>query len=360
VTILVLPVAAAASLPIIGSWEWGLNWGTALAVIMAATLLGAIPVTAAFVKKIPAVKWFAAFGVLGFVVAAGAAAWVNPGGMLHGGTTTLAPGAIATGGGTASLGGAFDASAYEPTSKVVLSFQNYYTFGTNIAPAVKLFPSASQVTEKAAFEGTARPIYSATASSGTATFDGVQVQTIGCSVDVYADLSGYYQHVERNVFICHAKNDNGINSVYPPTISIQPYGTLSLALSATSLTCSAGSQCTYAVRVSNSAGDTTIKDVAVKFVNVVNATLDAVDTGSTSACELVEVTGTQYLRILNDIGPNGAESCVVKITRSSGSDDGSYELTANDLFQDFGATGWNTNSNIRGATATSALGVDFA
>lgn len=360
-TLAALPIASAAtSVPLLGDVSWGLNIPTVLIFIGVLALLAGINLFKGLVGNLPlgSGAFLQRGGLALAVVALLAASAMLPNGMLNGvfGETASA----------ATPDPLFDSTGFEPTSTVAFSFANSYS-KASASPAVKLYPSSQAVTEKAAFEGSSTPLYSGTATSGALTVTGIQVQTYGCTWDVYTDLTAYYQKIERNVNLCHAKNVLGTNTVSPPTIYMDPYGTLSNSLLGTSLTCSAGSQCTYSLTVQNSAADTTAKNVAVKFVptgttvsgaTVYNATLDSVVSGS--ACEIVDISGTQYVKFQNNFGPLGVQSCSVKVTRAAGSADGQFKWTTDDNFMAYGATAWNVNSNVRGATATSATTVNFA
>lgn len=346
-----------ASLPLLGSFDIGFNMGFGLIVVGALMVLGGFALGRAFVNKLPLVgKWLTRGGPALGVVVLLVASFVNVGGLLHmdGATGSVGiPGATAMA--PAVSTGAFDASRYETTSKVTFTVADAADKSAQNA-AIKVYKSG--VTEKAFMEGSATPEYTATASSGSATIDAIQVQTLGCKVDVGLDLSGYYQKLIRDVNICREKNLNGVNTVSPPTFYIEDAGTLSLGLTPTSLTCSAGSQCTYSLIIRNSESDAYNHRLAAKFTNVANATLDSVEAGA--PCEIVDVSGTQYVKFTGDLASLGTATCNVKVTRASGSADGSWTWTLDDNFQYLGSTAWNTQSSIRGATATGATTVSFA
>lgn len=348
-------------IPILGTIEAGLNWPFSLLILgIVALAATAFKVVQNYVKRVPGVG-----SILGLGGGAGLAICVGilfivsaiaPGGALNpetAGASSTHPGSLAATAGIASAG--FDPNLYEPTSDVSFSAADAKTKNA-ISPSLKLYPSAKAVGERDAYTGSATPEYTVTLSSGEATKNGIQVQTFGCMWDVYADLSGYYQTIKRSLDLCRTKNVNGVNDVAVPTIYLEKFGTLSLTTSLATLTCSAGSQCSYSLVVRNTAADTYLHRVAVKFVNVANATLDSVDSGQ--RCEIVEVSGTQYLSFMDTIGPQGLQACSLKITRSGGSANGSFTWTGDDNFRYLESTGWNTN--IRGAPVADALTVSFA
>lgn len=353
------PVAAAASFPLMGEWNWGANWGTLFAALALIAAVALVPAGAAAVRRIPVLGTFVAGGAaIVLVVAMLAAAMVNTGGFLNGdskATASFTPDILDTPTGTSTT---FNAALHEPTSDVTFYSSNAAT-RSSINAAIKIYKPG--VPEKTAVEGSATPEYSGTASSGKLELTGIQVQTLGCTVDVLYSLTSYYHFLARDQNICRAKNALATNKVSLPTVYLQEVGTLSLSKTDTSLTCTAGSQCSYVITLRNSATDKYLHRAAAKFANVANATLDSVDSGAN--CELVEISSTKYLVYTGPaatIGSLGVVTCPVKITRSAGSADGSFTLTADDNFNYLGSSGWNTNSNVAGATATSATTVSFA
>lgn len=357
-TVLIMPAASAAAIPLLGETEIGFNVGFILITIGVLAFLGGFAATREFVKGLPyAGGWLASGGAVLGVVMLLAASWVQPGGLLYADDSpaTFVPGASAAA--PAATGAAnFDAALYEPVTKAIFYASDAAVPSTAVNPVLSIYKTG--VAQKAAMEGTGVPLYSGTLSSGTLTIDGIQVQQYGCMFDIGVDAANYYEKIVPNVNLCRAKNANGLNTVSVPTIFLEKIGTNSLSLTATSLTCSAGSTCTYSLVVRNSVADTKLANIAVKFVNTANATLDSVVTGS--ACELIDSSGTQYVKISADLGSLESRTCNVQITRAAGSADGSWKWTMDDLFQYNGATGWNTNSNTRGAGATAATTVTFA
>lgn len=335
-------------IPLIGTFEW-LSWQGAVVGLGLLLLLAVVlPQVRNLTRRIPLVGGAspAVAGVILLLVASVA----NPGGMLYYGGSA-APGTIAD-------DVTFATGLYEQTTDVTFTAADFEDKTALGSVSVKVYEPG--VTEKAAFEGSATPEYSGTMSSGTVTISGVQVQTLGCTVDVALDLSGYYEQIERDVNICVEKNALGNNDLSVPTFYMKDIGTLSLSDdSATTLTCTAGSQCTYNIKVSNTEDDSWVAGVAVKWVesDTEEHTLDSVDAG---ACEIVEVSSTKYVKFTGDLGPLASAACAVKITRATGDTNGGYNMTADDLFVMYGATAWNTNANLRSATATAALEVTFA
>lgn len=352
------PLASAASLPLLGEFDVGFNWAFGLILIGILAAATGIAAGRALVKRIPVAGGMLTTGgpILGILLLL-TASWINPGGLLNGDdTVTIVPSAGAVSATSAAAVVGFDSARYESVSKAIFYGADAAVPSTAVNPVLSLYKPG--VTEKAAMEGTGIPLYSGTLSSGTLTIDGIQVQQYGCTFDIGVDAANYYEQVVRNVNLCREKNANGLNTVSVPTIFLKKIGTASLSLTGTSLTCSAGSTCTYSVVVRNSVADTAIAGVAVKFHTATNATLDSIVSGS--ACELVEVSSTQYIVFQAELGSLDSKTCNVQITRASGSADGTYKLTMDDMWLVNGATAWNTNSNTRGASATSATTVTFA
>lgn len=346
--LLLAPTALAWNVPVVGEVDPGFNWVFIVFVLGILAFAGAIPATRKLVRGVPIIGSSLAGPtavVMGIVLTL-VAAFGAPGGLSFG---DAAPAAAA------SDAVAFDATTYEATSDVTFYAANAATKAA-VSPAVKIYKSG--VTEKAAFEGSAVAEYSGTMSSGSLTISGIQTQTLGCTVDVALDLASYYEVIKRDINICVAKNVLGNNDIAVPTFYMEAYGTQSLSKTDTSLTCTAGTQCSYTLIVRNSAADTYLHNVAVNFTNVDSASLDSVDAGG--ECEIVEVSGTKYVKFTNDIGPLEIASCPLKITRATGDTDGSFYFFMDDLYQQYGATAWNTNSNVRGATVSSQATVSFA
>lgn len=349
--LIAFPTAAAASAPGIGHFEWA-SWaggllvaaGTVMLAILVKPLRGFLGGIAPVLVASPLLVGAALYGT---------AMVVNPEGALHPGGAGNAPqtGAVVA----PTSPGTFNAFAYEPTSDVTLSVIDANTFAGFTATA-KIYPAGQD--PSAVVLGTAVPRYSTTLTSGTGTLSGVQVQTIGCSEDIYTDASGYYQTITPAVNLCVAKNTNDNNDIAPPSLLQKAIGTVSMAKTDTSLTCSAGSSCTYTIIVRNSADHTYIEDPAVQFTNVANATLDSVDSTN---CQLQVINGVSYVTGVGhtEIGPLGTWSCTIHAGRAAGSSGGSFTLTTDDLFQDYKATAFPTSSVIRSASSASAT-VTFA
>lgn len=356
--LLLMPAASAFSAGYLGEIEVGFNLPFILLILSAVGIVAGTTLGAKFIGKMPIIGAVATtIGMTWGIVLLLVVAWMAPGGFLHSSDTptTIAPGAAAFSGGSAVAG--FDPARYEPVSKVTWSIADAATKkGDSITATIKVYKPG--VAEKAGFEGSATQEYTATTTNGAATSDGIQVQTIGCRVDVVIDASGYYQKLVKDLNICRERNTQGLNSVYPPTIFIDNIGTPSLGLTPTSLTCAAGSQCSYTLVIRNTEADSVLVNLAAKFTNTANATFDSVDQGQ--GCELIESSnGAKYVQF-SDALATGAASCNVKITRASGSADGAFTWTLDDQFQYLGATAFNTHPNVRGATSTSALSVSFA
>lgn len=341
--LLVTPLAAAWSLGPLGDLDPGMNWGTVLAAFAILGIMAMVAGTAGFVKSIPIVGPF--IGKFALVVVVGsllAMTAVNPGGFFKA-DATGAPAATAS----------FAAGVYESTSDLTVYASDEVTRAA-LTPSASLYKPG--VAEKAAIDSTGIPeLAPVTLVAGKGTFEGVPVQTLGCKLDVAYSLSAYYEVVQRDIFSCREANDNGIVKVSAPPAYLRKIGTPSLAPSAATLTCANGATCSYVVKLDNSVEKTFLHQPAVKFVGT-SMTLDSVDAGAN--CELVDIQGTQYLKFTGTsekLGGLTTAGCPVKVTRTGAT--ASFNLTADDLFQQYAATSFVTNGNINSATATSVYSV---
>lgn len=329
-------------------------------------------------------KRAAAFGLVLLVGGPLALVMFNEGGFVAtGGPQTAsiaaglspAPGVAAAAAPTSS---AYDSSLYWPTSDLTFSFADAYKHWT-INPSIDIFTTCSAQastcapTEKMAVEGSATPYYSSLAATGgKVTQTGWSVSTLSCALSVHVDLANYYEALvpipspaDGNINACAPRDGQShTTAVSIPQLTMKGIGAFDITGAGTSLTCSAGTDCIYGLQIKNSNATGYLEHVAVEVGTLTNATINSIDSTTASFCSLgLNPNGKQEIVVTingGEIGPLGYVQCNIHVSRASGSSGGSFVLTADDLYEQYDAPSYVTNTNIRNAAASSALTVSFA